>query len=458
MIRLPLLALFFALSCGLLLPKASLAAAENPAPPAVDTYFPFLDDATVSGGLYYFQRYRDRYSIADHRYERNLRHASGQISAEFNSGWLADMIGLDVGVYASLDFEQRSVSSDHEMNFVPWSDPWHPDWSSNRTDDGFSFYKAQLRVKTDYVQLKGGWFQPSGPGVLGVNWAFLPGTYLGAEAVSSFRALTVAAAIATEYKAPWYPETYHFLKNDAATRVDFLWSVGARLDLLEDALSLELAYGESEGFLKNAHFKGRYAWQWEGSALALSYHLYAMADSDNSGVNDNFDGVATHHFLGARYENGPWTVRLEGTYTYAPQENTTNKGYFAYRLVTPNGGAKGAYEAWWDLRSDWSHHNEAAVFAQVSRTAADFGLPGLFAAVSFAYGWGGKSIETSTRLEEYAFGFDIGYTVQEGHFAGSSLKLHYTDYRNRTHLPSWQAFQNAFQDERDIKILLTIPF
>ncbi len=420
--------------------------------------FPFLDDALISGGAYFFARNRERYNMNKERYTTNLHHITGQVSAEFNSGWLAETIGLDVGAFGAYDF-QNSGSPDHEMNFVPWSNPWSPDWSAKEAENGASLYKAQLRLQAGPARLKAGYFQPSGPGVLGVNWSFLPGTYLGGEAAADFGPVTVAVSAATRYKAPWYTDTYYFRKNDGTTRVDYLWSAGVGAKLLEDRLYLELAYGESQDYLKNAHAKASYTQAWNGQTLTLAYHLYAMGDSDNSGgVNDNFDGVALHHFAQLRYELDPWTFRLEALHTRAPQNNPNNVGYFAYRLISAYGGANGAYAPWWDLRSDWNHDNETAMFASISRTGADFGLPGLFAAVSAAYGWDGTAYGYSTHFAENAFGFEIGYIVQAGPLANSLIKLHYTDYNNRTNLPSWQGFKNAFQDERDIKFTVIIPF
>lgn len=46
----------------------------------------------------------------------------------------------------------------------------------------------------------------------------------------------------------------------------------------------------------------------------MGYHAYFMNDSDDSGKseNDNFDGLASLHYLFGKYEVPPWTFRLEG--------------------------------------------------------------------------------------------------------------------------------------------------
>ena len=418
---------------------------------------PFWRDAVLSGTLYYFQRYRDRYDVNAGHYKVNLSHATTQASAEFNSGYLGGIIGLDVGAFGALDLYNKGAP-DHEMNFFPWRDPWHPDWSAKDASDGASVYKANIKAKLGPVWAKAGYFQPTGPGVLGVNWSFLPGTYQGAEMGADLGNLSLAGAWANEYKAPWFKDTYHFRQNDGETDVDWLWSLGARYSL-ENA-SLELAYGQSENYLTNAHLKLRYntAWDNDKQSLYLTAQTYFMADSDSSGPNDNFDGLALHQFLAAHYTHEAWRFRLEFLYTRAPTNNPDNVGYFAYRLISRYGGANGAYEPWWDNRSDWNHDNEKAAFAAISRDLSDIIAPGWNAGLGYAFGWDGKAHNTSTHLKEQAFNADLSYTFQKGWLQGAAIKLHYTWYDNMTNLPSWDPYKNAFQDEHDIKFSIVIPF
>lgn len=418
----------------------------------------FFDDANVTLGLHYFQRDRRRYSPAENKYKTNLHHASLMASGEFVSGFIGDFIGFDFGVFASTDL-QNSGAPDHEMGFVPWSNPWRPDWAAKNTDSGASIYKAHLKIKADKVWAKAGYFQPAGPGILGVNWSMLPGTYQGVELGGGSGPWEFAGAIVNAYKAPWYRHTFSFRKNDGDTRIHYMWSLGARYRT-ENGLTLEAAYGEAENFMRNAHIKTGYQTGVGDGSLDLGYHLYIMRDMErNDSPNASFDGTAFQHYGYAAYNEGRWTFKLEGTYTLAPQSAKHHSGYFAYRLTRPNGSSKGAYDAWWDARSDWNHDQEAAVFFGVTRDLDDiFGVKGLYAGVSCAYGWNGRAYGYSEHLEEYAFNFDLGYTVPDGWLKGAIFKFHFTEYRNRTHLDSWEGFQNAFQDERDFKFLASIPF
>ena len=76
----------------------------------------------------------------------------------------------------------------------------------------------------------------------------------------------------------------------------------------------------------------------------------------------------------------------------APTTSGKHLGYFVYCLTDRHDGAKGAYEPWWDSRSDWNHNLESAAFVSLSHTLG------------------------------------------------------------------WEGFRNLFQDERDLKVLLTIPW
>ncbi|MDR2945471.1 MAG: OprD family porin [Candidatus Adiutrix sp.] len=437
-------------------------AADNASPAAApEASSPFWRDAKFSANLYYFQRYRDRLEKSTDHYGVNLSHASSQLSLDFESGWLGDFLGFDFGVFGAYDFYNDSAGADHEMNFVYWRDPWHPEWNSSKNKDAASVYKALMKMKAGPLWARAGYFQPQGPGVLGVNWSFLPGTYQGAEVGADLGRLTLAVAWADEYKAPWYTDTYHFQKADGRgnfQQVDYLWSLGARYQATE-RLSLEAAYGQSQSYLWNAHLKAKYELPLaDGDTLRLAAHSYFINDINGAGaMDDNVSATALQQYLAAIYSTGPWTLNAEFTYSRAPHEQAGQVNYFAYRLVRPSGGAKGAYEPWWDLRSDWDHHQEKAVFFKAGRALDDLGLSGVKAAVSGAYGWGGRAWGSPETFSEAALGLDLSYTVDQGPLAGAIFALHFTYYDNRTDLPSWDTFQNAFQDEHDVKFTMIIP-
>lgn len=422
----------------------------------------FFDEGKLSGGLWYFQRDRRRYDPARGRYANNLNHATIQANADFVSGFLGGVVGFDFAVFGSHDIKNTGAV-DHEMNFFPWGNPWRPDWDKTRTEDGVSVYKANLKFKAGPAWGAAGCYQPSGPGVLGVNWSVMPGTYRGFNGGVDVGGFSLALAWADAYKAPWFRQMNDFYKNDGEKRVPWLWSSGLRY-AFANGLMLEAAYGESKKHLWNSHFKVRYTREPDtekGGALTVGYQLYLMGDNSKGGrsLNDNFAGTASHHAAVLQYAVDPWLFRLEGTYTRAPFTSDAHVGYFAYRLTDRSGSSKGAYDIWWDARSDWNAHNEKALFAAAERKLDDLlFIPGFSVGLSTAFGWDGEAYGVSEHLKEWAFSLDIGYTQPSGPLKGAFVKVHLTEYRNGTGKPSWAPYKNAFQNEHDIKIFAGIPF
>ncbi|MDR0735741.1 MAG: OprD family outer membrane porin [Zoogloeaceae bacterium] len=421
----------------------------------------------VSGNLIYFQRHRERYRVDERRFGSNLHHRTLQGNVEVATPFLADTAGFDLGVFATADV-QNSASPDHEISFFPWSDPWSADWSEKDARGGASLYRAHLKLRQKRENGlwwgKLGYFQPSGPGVLGVNWSLMPGTYLGAEGGVDQGKISLAGAYVSKYKAPWYRKTYAFREDGAAQgKIDHLWSFGARYALTPQA-SMEVAYGEAPGFLRSAHLKLKYRQKTPATPLYLSYQLYVMGDRDDAATthgssNNHYAGRwAFQHYLAFAREFSRYTLKGEFLHTRAPSTRDTHLGYFVYRLSGRYGGANGAYEPWWDNRSDWNHNRENAVFASLSRTLDDLiDLP-VTVTLSAARGWGGKAHGIRQTLEEAAWSFDLTWRIPSGALKDTRVSLHYTHYNNKTDQPSWVGYKNLFQDERDLKFFVIVPW
>lgn len=454
----------FMLTSGLCFPAS--AADDDPLPPeaaefeqkesALNTGMAFFDDGSLGGGVYYFQRKRQRYNTEEGDWQNNLSHATvtGQILAE--SGLIGDTIGFDLGLYYTRDLYSHAAV-DHEMNFVPWDDPYHPNWSEENTKNGASIHRALVKLRHDGLWANAGYFQPTGPSVMGVNWSIAPGIYQGAEGGYKTDKVELATTLVNAYKAPWYRKPYSFRDGDRETKIDYMWSVGARYHFTPN-LTSEVAYGESDGFLSIGHFKTAYDVPLGEVKATFKYQLYGMSDSaDDGGPNDLFDGLAFQHYIGSAFGWDQWALRLDGTYTKAPQNTDSNLGYFAYRLTVPTGSSKGAYDVWWDARSDWNHDQEKAVFVNLARSLDETGIKGLNVGIGFAKGWDAKAFGYDGKMREHAWTADFKYVAQEGRLEGASISLHLTRYYNSTDLPSWTYFKNGFEDEKDVKLFIAIP-
>jgi hypothetical protein len=417
----------------------------------------------VSGNLFYFSRHRRRFDVTEERFRDNLNHQTLQGSVNISTPYYGNVAGFELGLFSTTDLA-NSASPDHEMSFFPWRDPWSPDWSKRDAKSGNSLYRAHLKLRqaSGDRQFWGklGYFQPSGPGVIGVNWSLMPGTYRGLEVGMDNGPLSIAFAWADQYKSPWFSDLYYFRRNDGETRVDHLWSFGARLRLTPE-FSAEAAYGESQGFLRSTHLKFKYTTADE--KLYLSYQLYGMGDRDESDSDNNqYNGhVAHQHYLAAAWRPAPWVLKAEFLHTRAPSRQPQHAGYFAYRLIGRYGASNGAYEPWWDNRSDWNHNRESAVFLSASRSLNDLlGVSGFTLGFSGVAGWGGQVYGMEKRLRERAWSADLAYTVPGGSLKNAQISFHYTRYGNNSDQPSYwdKGYKNLFQDERDLKIILVIPW
>ena len=61
-------------------------------------------------------------------------------------------------------------------------------------------------------------------------------------------------------------------------------------------------------------------------------------------------------------------------------------------------------------------------------------------------------------LVEYSGSAFAYYTIQNGALEGANFGIYYTHYVNDSNAPDWAPYSNAFQDENDLKVTLTIPF
>ena len=53
----------------------------------------FIDDSTLTGGIYYWQRERDRKDVTDgDKYKTNLSHSTWNANLDFQSGYAADIL------------------------------------------------------------------------------------------------------------------------------------------------------------------------------------------------------------------------------------------------------------------------------------------------------------------------------------------------------------------------------
>ncbi|MGR5177968.1 multidrug transporter [Vibrio parahaemolyticus] len=425
----------------------------------------FFDDSTISGNVNFFMRARDRKDIVNGEetgYAPNLDHGSIFVNLGFNSGYYNDIVGTDIVIFSTFDMWQNAAF-DHEMNFVDCSKPYDAGNSCTNfaTKNGVSYSTANLKFKFgESTNARVGYFQPSVPSSLGVNWSFAPGTYRGGEVGFNIADFKLGAVYADRYKAPWFQNLYEFRDGAAwagtgsdgtakGKDVGAIYSIGGVYNFA-NGISLDLAYGGlTDGDRKNYHAKVKGT---TDGGIYWSPQLYVVDDKNQ------FDSTAFQAAFLSSFGSGPYSFRAEATYTKADStEKRGQVGNMSYRLTEQYGGSNGAYEIWWNNRSDFNHDGEFAGFLSASRDMADIGASGLSVGISGAAGMGAKA-EGYKELKEYAYSAFANYGIQAGPLEGGSVSFYFTQYYNDSDAPNWGPYSNAFQDEKDFKLVLALPF
>ncbi|MCX8726886.1 OprD family outer membrane porin [Gilliamella sp. B2838] len=424
----------------------------------------FVDDSSLTGNVFFWNRDRERKNIEEHKYEKNLRHSSFNTNLDFKSGYMADRFAIELGGYGAWEVSNGGNGHPNEIGFSGANTRWDEDWKKDVS--GLSFYKALVNFKLDdKFWLRAGYIQPSGQTLLAPHWSLLPGTYRGVEFGSLLDfddagSLSMSYMWADKYKAPWYKRLYEFKQWGKGKKIDYLHSAGLKYDFKND-LVLETAFGQAQNYMNQFFGKASYKTDIFNNSLTMSYQFYGAKDQSHKGKNV-YDGLAWLQAATLGYQMGPVGLRLEGVVVKAEGE----QGYFLQRMTPDYASSNGRLDVWWNSRSDFNANGEKAIFTEVTYDLGDLSnyLTGWKAGTSYAYGWDAKpstnkQFNQKKRLIESAYNFDLGYTVQNGWIKDTSLQLHYTKYNNHTNIPSWEGgYGNIFQDEHDIKFIVTVPF
>lgn len=430
----------------------------------------FIEDASLKGNLFYWQRQRDRKEIAPAsdahgEYRANLHHASLNTNLDYTSGYAAGLIGLDVALYGAAELTNSGPAAPNEIGFSKARTRWDEKW--NGDSSGASFYKAALKANYKNYWLRAGYIQPTGQSLIASHWSFLPGTYRGVETGARYDfqeagELSFSWMWSDKYKAPWYRDLYDFREADSKTPVRYLHSFGMKYDF-KNNLVLEGAFGQAADYMDQYFAKASWSATPGGNAFNTSYQFYGAHDKVSGGAanpRDVYDGLAWLQAITLGYNVGPVDLRLEGTWVKAEG----NQGFFLQRMTPGYASSNGRLDIWWDARSDWNANNEKAIFAGAMLDLAPWQLAGWKVGTSYVWGWDARpaalpAVDQHQRLKESAWNLDLIYQIQQGRAKDTQFRLHYTRYDNHNNLPSYSGgYGNIFQDEKDIKFMVIAPF
>nr|WP_218057950.1 OprD family outer membrane porin [Gilliamella apicola] len=286
----------------------------------------FIDDSSLTGNVFFWNRDRERKDIDEHKYEKNLRHTSFNANLDFRSGYIADKFAIELGGYGAWEVSNGGNGHPNEIGFSGANTRWDENWKKDVS--GLSFYKAQANFKIDELfWIKTGYIQPSGQTLLAPHWSLLPGTYRGFELGSTIDfdtsgVLSMSYMWADKYKAPWYKKLYEFRQWGAGKKIDFLHSAGLKYDFKND-LVLESAFGQAQNYMNQFFGKASYKTNLLDNPLTLSYQFYGAKDQSHKG-KDVYDGLAWLQAATLGYQVGPVNFRLEGVTVKAEGE----QGFF----------------------------------------------------------------------------------------------------------------------------------
>ncbi len=107
----------------------------------------FIDDSPLTGGIYYRQRERDRQDVTyGDKYTTHLSHSTWNANLDFQSGYAADMFGLDIAAFTAIEMAENGDSSHpNEIAFSKSNKAYDEDWSGDKS--GISLYKAAAKFK-----------------------------------------------------------------------------------------------------------------------------------------------------------------------------------------------------------------------------------------------------------------------------------------------------------------------
>ncbi|TBL76792.1 outer membrane porin, OprD family [Obesumbacterium proteus] len=439
----------------------------------------FWDDAHLTGGVYYSQRYRDKRDMTIGSpnygdYVEDLHHSTFNANLDFSSGYINDIIGLDLAAFAAENLATGNAAHPNEISLSSANQRWGEHWSGDK--GGVNLYKAALKLKYDEYWMRAGYIQPSGQTLLAVHWGFVPGAYQGIEMGGSwdygdYGALSASYFWSDKYKAPWYTEMYEFRAADNSTKIDYVQAAGIKYDF-KNNLILEASMAQAADFMDQYMTKLSYSFPVAGNDLRVSYQFYGAKDKVGNGtvaaygsINDEYDGLAWLQGITLGYTVNTLDFRLEAQTVKAEG----NQGFFLQRITPAYASSNGRLDIWWDAASDFDANGETSAFAGVAYDLKNYDLLGWAIGAGYVYGWNAKPCTTCTvdgeladqsqRIDESAWTFNIAHIVQTGRLKGTLFNLHYINYDNHGSNPNYSGgYNNMFQDEIDIKFNVIAPF
>lgn len=119
----------------------------------------FIDDLILIGGIYYWQRERDRKDVIDgDKYKINFFYFIWNVNFDFQFGYVVDMFGFDIVAFTAIEMAENGDSFySNEIAFLKSNKVYDEDWFGDKS--GISLYKVAVKFKYGSVWARVGYIQ-----------------------------------------------------------------------------------------------------------------------------------------------------------------------------------------------------------------------------------------------------------------------------------------------------------
>lgn len=276
---------------------------------------PFIKDSHMTLSLKNYQKYlKESNSGPTH-----VHNAWGQgFSADYQSGFLYDVIGFDVVYYSAVAlgasdyFNSRGVLYNHGSG------------NKKSNAQGYSkFGQRNIKLKYDiantHLNARWGWQMLKNFGVISTSMRLSPTTYSGWSGSIAYGDLTLRGVYVENSMDRNSPDKKHFQTNDGRkinhlASGDMLWK--------SPHFEVQYGYGESENYLRRhllfTNLKPTRQWN-IGTQI---YATHALDEYKSMPVNKrDFDNNAWHFALDATWKNKRWSSKTGIGYTSAKKRD-----------------------------------------------------------------------------------------------------------------------------------------
>ena len=225
--------------------------------------------------------------------------------------------------------------------------------------------------------------------------------------------------------------------NNTYEKINYAYTLGGSYNH-ESGLGSELAYAESESYLKLYHANLNYTFSLNANTALLLEGQYFKGEGNGDKWKDNtktyggFDNSANLYNLNAKLSLDMLSFKASYSQVDAEKKKGNGLGVFDYHLAYDSGRSYDNMGYWTNRQiSDFNHNGEKVWQAGVSYTFDQIGAPGLMLGYTYTQGSDIKTNNTSyaDQYKESEHNIQVGYDFQQEQLRGLSFKLQYAKYK-----------------------------